>query len=106
MRNHLFRKKPVIEQVTDDLVHQQQVASAEQMRQRYVDEMTNGVQDRIDKAIEDLQPKGFVLDDPYADALMWTGMGLMAGGSAVSAFGSKSEDDEMIKKAKELGLIT
>ena len=44
MRNHLFRKKPVIEQVTDDLVQQQQVpASAEQFRQDYVDQMTNGI---------------------------------------------------------------
>ena len=36
MRN-LIRKKPVIEEVTDDLIEQQQVASAEQMRQQYVE---------------------------------------------------------------------
>ena len=104
MRNPL-RTKPVIEQVTDDLIEQQQVASAEQMRQQYVDDIANGVQDRIDLALAELEPKGIVLDDPLADGALWTGMGLMAGGGAVSAVG-KSEDDEMIKKAKELGIIT
>ena len=105
MRN-IFRKPSVLSDVTDDLVKQQQVASAEQMRQQYVDDIANGVQERIDLALAELEPKGIVLDDPMQDAALMAGMGLIAGGGAVSVFGGKSGDDEMIKKAKELGLIT
>ena len=106
MRNHLFRKKPVIEQVTDDLVQQQQVASAEQFRQDYVDQMTNGISKQIDEALEDLKPKGFILEDPMADTALLGSLALMGGVGLGKASGSKDEDDEMIKKAKELGLIT
>ena len=105
MRNP-FRKKPVIEEVTDDLIEQQQVASAEQMRQQYVDDMTNSVSDRIDQALEDLKPKGFILEDPMADMALLTGASLLAGGGIGAAASGNDEQDEMIKKAKELGIIT
>ena len=99
MRNP-FRKQSMVEEVTDDLVKQQQVASAEQMRQQYVNDISNGVQARIDEAIEDLKPKGFVLDDPLADTAL-------LGGAALAANGlGNSEDPELIKKAKQMGIIT
>lgn len=103
MRN-LIRKKPVIEEVTDDLIEQQQVASAEQMRQQYVDDMTNGVSDRIEQALEDLKPKGFILEDPIADIALLTGASLAAGGGIGAAV--SKDDEDFIKKARELGLIT
>ena len=96
----------MMEKVTDDLVTQQQVASAEQMRQSYVDDISNGVQSRIDQALEELKPKGFVLDDPMADMALLTGASLLAGGGIGAAFSGNDEQDEMLKKAKELGLIT
>lgn len=105
MRN-IFRKPSVLDDVTDDLIKQQQVASAEQMRQGYVDQLANGVQDRIDQALEDLKPKGIILDDPFADTALLAGAGLMAGGGIGAAVSGNDEQDEMIKKAKELGLIT
>ena len=95
-----------MEKVTDDLVTQQQVASAEQMRQSYVDDISNGVQSRIDQALEELKPKGFVLDDPIADMALLTGASLLAGGGVGAALSGNDEQDEMLKKAKELGLIT
>ena len=103
MRNP-FRKQSMVEEVTDDLVKQQQVASAEQMRQQYVDDISNGVQDRIDQALEDLKPKGFVLEDPIADIALLTGASLAAGGGIGAAV--SNDEDKMMKKAKELGLIT
>ena len=104
MRNP-FRKQSMVEEVTDDLVKQQQVASAEQMRQQYVNDISNGVQARIDQAMEDLKPKGFVLDDPLADAALLGGAALAGGGIGASVSGN-DETDDMLKKAKELGLIT
>ena len=103
MRNP-FRKQSMVEEVTDDLVKQQQVASAEQMRQQYVDDISNGVQERIDQAREDLKPKGFILEDPIADIALLTGASLAAGGGIGAAV--SNDEDEMMKKAKELGLIT
>ena len=76
------------------------------MRQDYVDQMTNGVQDRMDQALEVLKPKGFILDDPMADMALLTGASLLAGGGIGAAASGNDEQDEMIKKAKELGLIT
>ena len=105
MRNP-FRKQSMVEEVTDDLVKQQQVASAEQMRQQYVNDISNGVQAKIDQAIEDLKPKGFVLDDPLADTALWTGGALLAGGGIGASVSGNDETDDMLKKAKELGLIT
>ena len=103
MRNP-FRKQSMVEEVTDDLVKQQQVASAEQMRQQYVNDISSGVQDRIDQALEDLKPKGFVLEDPIADIALLTGASLAAGGGIGAAV--SNDEDKMMKKAKELGLIT
>ena len=104
MRNP-FRKQSMVEEVTDDLVKQQQVASAEQMRQQYVDDISNGVQERIDQALEDIKPKGFILEDPIADIALLTGASLAAGGG-IGAAVSKDDDEDFIKKARELGLIT
>ena len=105
MRNP-FRKQSMVEEVTDDLVKQQQVASAEQMRQQYVNDISSGVQEKIDQAIEDLKPKGFVLDDPLEDTALLGSLALLGGVGVGNATASKDNDDEMIQKAKELGLIT
>jgi hypothetical protein len=104
MRN-IFRKPSVMEEVTGDLIKQQQVASAEQMRQRYVDDLSSGVQERIDQALEDLKPKGIILDDPLADTALLAGAGLVAGGGIGAAASGHDEQDEWLKKAKELGMI-
>ena len=102
---NIVDERPMVEQVTDDLVEQQQVASAEQMRQQHVDDISNGVQERIDQALEDIKPKGFILEDPIADIALLTGASLAAGGG-IGAAVSKDDDEDFIKKAKELGLIT
>ncbi len=101
----IVEQPTMMEKVTNDLVEQQQVASAEQMRQDFVDDISGGVQSRIDQAIEDLKPKGFVLDDPIADIALLTGGSLLAGGGIGAAI-SGNDDEEMLKKAKELGIIT
>ena len=64
------------------------------MLEAYVDDITNNVTKKINLALEELRPKGFILNDPLADTALFAGAALAAGaGGTAAIMGNTSVHD-------------